>query len=129
MKKSIGTQTCRTRRQAENREQFRKGCKFCNPCEISQSFLQFFYFCLILFWFLPILSLCNSILLCLVWEFVLFWVVYNAQATICKKSFLFSFIIEFLGKSLSNKLPFSFLSLIFSLAKHSLRMTTQRMSG
>ena len=37
------------------------------------------------------------------------------------------------GESLSNKLPFSFhflsFSFLFSLAKHPLRMTTQRMSG
>ena len=32
MKKSIGTQSYKTRRQAENTEQFRKGCKILHSC-------------------------------------------------------------------------------------------------
>ena len=53
--------------------------------------------------------------------------VYNAPATLCKDNF--SFIIEFLGKLVEQAPVFFSFSLIFSLAKHPLRMTTQRMSG
>ena len=90
MKRSIGTQSYRTKRQAKNREQFRKGYEILQPlqnfsCEIS----ILFDFCLSLLCFLPKLSLCNSFcffqfgnLHCLV--------VYNAQTTPCKNNFSFS---------------------------------------
>ena len=102
-----------------------------NPCEIFVIFfnplphLTFFWFLFVFFPISPyvIVFILYTLVICID------LVVYNTP----KEHFVSNFwIIEVLG-SLLNKLPFSLISLIFflffSLAKHPLRMISQRMSS
>ena len=103
MNKSIGTQSCKTRRQAKNKEQFH------NFTSLAK-FPFLFDFCLSLLCFLTKLSLCNSFYFCQFGNLHCL-VVYNAQTTLCKDNF--SFIIEFLGKLVEQALVCFSFSLIF----------------